>query len=210
MDKLNQYILEHTSPEDELLKKIDRVTNLKAYHPRMLSGHLQGKLLEMFCRMINPKNVLEIGTYTGYSAICIARGMRADAKLITIEINDELEALTRSFFDESDVTNKIDFRIGDAIEIIPKLNREFDMIFIDGDKSKYIEYYRLAKDKINKGGFILADNVLWSGKVIADKLRDNDYFTHGIKAFNEFVQKDSEVKNVLFPFRDGMMVVQKL
>ncbi|MCU0399196.1 MAG: class I SAM-dependent methyltransferase, partial [Cyclobacteriaceae bacterium] len=175
--------------------------------PRMLSGHLQGRLLSMISHMIQPKSILEIGTYTGYSAICLAEGLRPGGKLITLDINDELEELVRGFFKQASLTEIIDYRIGNALHIIPTLTDSFDLVFIDADKENYCRYYDLVFKLVPLGGFILADNVLWSGKVLDEK-PDKD--TKAILAFNEMIQQDSRVENVLLPVRDGIMLVRKV
>ena len=176
----------------------------------MISGHLQGKMLELFTKMKNPKTILEIGTYTGYSGICMARGLDKDGKLITLDINDELEVMVRGFFEESGINDKIDYRLGNAMEIIPTLPGPFDMVFIDADKINYINYYELIIDKMNPGGIILADNVLWSGKILADESRQIDKNTQAILDFNALIQNDPRVENALLPIRDGVMMARKI
>src|SRR5690554_1834457 len=208
--ELLAYCEEHTSPEDDLLRHISRETYAKVLMPRMLSGHLQGKTLELFSKMLNPKVILEIGTYTGYSAICMAKGLAPDGKLITLDINAELEDMVRGFFDQSGLANKIDYRIGNALDILPSLEESYDMVFIDADKENYIEYYSLVVDKINPGGIILADNVLWSGKVLIQEGEKVHKDTQAILDFNRMVQEDPRVENVLFPIRDGIMIARKL
>lgn len=208
-EELDRYILNHTESESEILKSLWRETNVKIYHPRQLSGHLQGKVLEMLCHMIKPKNILEIGTFTGYSAISMAKALPVDGTIHTIEINDEITEIAESFFEKSGYSHKIQLYVGDALEIIPTLNISFDLVFIDADKIHYIDYYELAFDKVKQGGFIIADNVLWSGKVVENDSRNNDYFTKGIIAFNNHVHNDTRVQNVLFPIRDGLMVLRK-
>jgi len=207
--KLQQYIVKHTSPEDVLLKELDRETHLRILHPRMLSGHLQGKMLSMISHMINPKYILELGSFTGYSAICLAEGLKDDGRLVTIEVNDELEDFTRSYIERSENAAKIDFRIGDSREIIGELHYEFDLVFIDADKREYLDYYKQAIAKTRKGGYIIADNILWHGKV-TEEVHPNDKHTQAILEFNDFVQNDDRVENVIFPIRDGLMVVRKL
>jgi len=204
------YCEDHSSEEDDLLKKITRETQAKVMMPRMISGHLQGKMLELFTKMQNPKTILEIGTYTGYSGICMARGLGKDGKLITLDINDELETMVRRFFKESGLADKIDYRLGNAIEIIPTLSEPFDMVFIDADKSNYVAYYKLIIDKMNPGGIILADNVLWSGKILVEKGQKIDKDTQAILDFNVLVQNDPRVENVLLPIRDGVMMARKI
>ncbi|MFN4233172.1 MAG: O-methyltransferase [Bacteroidia bacterium] len=205
---IEAYALKHTKPESDLLKKINRETHAKIMMPRMLSGHLQGRLLSMFSHMIKPDYILEIGTYTGYSAICLAEGLSENGKIITIDINEEIEKFVRNFFESSEYKNKIDYRIGNALDIIPTINHEFDMVFIDADKENYIAYYDLIFDKVRKGGYIIADNVLWSGKVLLDNAKlDKD--TKAIKAFNDKIQDDNRVENILLPVRDGLMICRK-
>ncbi|WP_057937315.1 O-methyltransferase [Algoriphagus resistens] len=204
------YCEDHSSKEDSLLRKITRETQAKVMMPRMLSGHLQGKLLELFTKMQNPKTILEIGTYTGYSGICMARGLGKGGKLITLDINDELETMVRGFFEESGLADKIDYRLGNAMEIIPTLPGPFDMVFIDADKINYSNYYELIIDKMNPGGIILADNVLWSGKILVDKNQAVDKNTQAILDFNTMIQNDPRVENALLPIRDGVMIARKI
>lgn len=206
--ELEKYILDHSETESNLLAKLNRETQHKVLLPRMLSGHLQGKILEMISKMIQPSYILELGTYTGYSAICLAKGLKEHGVLHTIEINDELESFTRPFFEKSGLKEKIQFHIGDATEIIPELPNEIDLVFIDADKRQYVDYYQLVINKVKTGGFILADNVLWSGKVI-EPLAENDEYTAGILAFNDFVHNDERVENVILPIRDGIMLLRK-
>lgn len=205
-DNLNTYIEEHTSPETDLLKALNRETHIKVQMPQMLSGHIQGQVLRMISLMIKPKHILEIGTFTGYSAICLAAGLREEGKLVTLDINDELEEMVRKYFTQAGLDNKIDFRLGNATDIIPTLDLTFDIVFIDADKQNYSRYYDLVFDKVNKGGFILADNVLWSGKVVQE---NPDKDTKALLEFNAKVQADERVENVLMPVRDGIMVIRK-
>ena len=204
--KLQRYSEEHTSFETELLRKINRETHVQIMGPRMLSGHLQGRLLSMISHMVRPRTILEIGTYTGYSAICLAEGLTAGGKIITVDINEELEARARSYFQEAGLEKAIDYRIGDALQIIPTLDLLFDLVFIDADKENYSNYFDLVVDKVSAGGFILADNVLWDGKVV-DHKPDKD--TRAILEFNRKIQSDPRVDNVLLPVRDGMMLIRK-
>lgn len=205
---IEEYALNHTEPESDLLKKINRETHAKIMMPRMLSGHLQGRLLSMLSHMIKPNYILEIGTYTGYSALCLAEGLSDKGKIITIDINEELEKFVRNFFDSSEYKNKIDYRIGNALDIIPTLIHEFELVFIDADKVNYAAYYDLVFDKVKKGGYIIADNVLWSGKVLLNDTKlDKD--TKAIKAFNIKIQNDNRVENILLPIRDGLMICRK-
>lgn len=208
-ERLNAYAGLHTSPESDLLNDLNRQTHLKILQPRMLSGHIQGRLLSMFSHMIQPKSILEIGTYTGYSALCMAEGLHKDGKLITIDVNEELAPFTKSYFDKSDYANQIDFRIGNAMEIIPTLNETIDLVFIDADKENYSNYFDLVIDKVRKGGFIIADNVLWSGKVI-EPIKPNDKDTLALVEFNKKIHNDPRVENVLAPVRDGLMIIRKM
>jgi len=203
------YCEEHTSEEDAILKHIERETYAKVLMPRMLSGKLQGKMLEIFSKMLAPTTILEIGTYTGYSAICLAKGLAPKGTLVTIDINGELEERVRESFDKSGLSAKIDYRIGHAMEIIPQLPGNFDMVFIDADKTNYNNYYELLVDRINPGGILLADNVLWSGKVL-EKNGKIDKDTKALIAFNRLVQEDPRVENVLLPIRDGILMARKL
>lgn len=204
---IQKYAEDHTSPESDLLKKINRETHAKVLMPRMLSGHMQGRILSMISNMVKPMTILEIGTYTGYSAICLAEGLRSGGKLITIDINEELEHSIQKFFNTSGFGSVIEYRIGNALEIIPTLNGNFDLIFIDADKENYSQYYDLVIKRVPLGGYILADNVLWSGKVLDEK-PDRD--TQAIKEFNRKIQNDTRVENVLLPVRDGIMVMRKI
>jgi caffeoyl-CoA O-methyltransferase len=206
--QLEEYILSHTSPEDRVLEELNRKTNLEILNPHMLSGHLLGKVLEMISKMIQPELILEIGTYTGYSAICLARGLREGGKLHTVDINDELEEMVRFFFKKARIEEKVEYHIGNALEIIPGLNHYFDLVFIDGDKREYCAYYNTVFDKVKSGGFILADNVLLDNKVI-EKEKSGDLLTKGIKDFNNLVHNDPRVENVILPIRDGLTVLKK-
>lgn len=209
-EELLKYCEDHSSEEDELLLHISRETHAKVMMPRMLSGHLQGKTLELLVKMANPKTILEIGTYTGYSGICMARGLSDGGKLITLDINDELEGMVRGFFKKSGLEDKIDYRLGNALDIIPTLEGNFDFVFIDADKANYINYYNLVVDRINPGGIILADNVLWSGKVLVNEGQKIDKDTKVILEYNQMVQDDPRVENVLLPIRDGLMLARRL
>jgi caffeoyl-CoA O-methyltransferase len=206
---IEKYILNHTSVEDEILTRLSRETYLKVLNPRMLSGHLQGRFLEMMSKMIRPEKILEVGTFTGYSAICLAKGLADNGKLYTIEVNEELHEFARKYFIEAELDSKIIQITGDAVELIPKINETFDLAFIDAAKDAYLNYYHLLFDKVKKGGFILADNALWDGKV-ADQNTIPDRDTRGIIAFNEFIQNDHRVENILLPIRDGIMAIRKL
>ncbi len=205
-EDLLKYVADHTSSESDLLRGIDRETQAQVMRPRMLSGHLQGRFLSLVSHLIRPEYILEIGTYTGYSAICLAEGLSVTGKLITIDINEELETRVKNYFELAGLTEKIDYRVGDAKKIIPSLNITFDLIFIDADKENYSIYYDLVFDKLKPGGLILADNVLWSGK-ITDNKPDKD--TRALQAFNLKIMNDSRVENLLLPLRDGIMMVRK-
>jgi caffeoyl-CoA O-methyltransferase len=205
---LEQYILDHCENETEILKDLSRQTHVHIYHPRRLSGHLQGRVLKMLCGMIKPLNILEIGTFTGYSAICLAEGLPKSGKIHTIEINDELEEFISPFISRAGFEEKIKLHFGDALKIIPTLNQTFDLVFIDGDKKQYCDYYKLVFDKVSDGGYIIADNVLWDGKVIEDKTKQDEQTLEIIK-FNNLIQNDTRVENVIFPIRDGMMIIRK-
>ncbi|WP_028981886.1 O-methyltransferase [Sporocytophaga myxococcoides] len=205
---LEQYVEQHSTPESDLLKRLDRETHAKILMPRMVSGHIQGRFLSMISHMIKPHIVLEIGTYTGYSAICLAEGLPPEGKLMTIDVNEEIESFARSFIEQSNKGKQIEQRIGNALEIIPELEMQFDLVFIDADKINYQKYYDLVFDKVKKGGYILADNVLWSGKVFKDILKmDKD--TKALMDFNDMVQNDDRVENVMLPVRDGLLLIRK-
>lgn len=206
-EDIQQYVEDHSDVESPLLSKINRETHARVMMPRMLSGHLQGRVLSMLTHMIQPKVILEVGTYTGYSALCMAEGLAKDGKLITLDINEELHDQVQGYFDESDYSDQIDYRIGNAMELIPEINEPFDLVFIDADKKNYLNYYNLVIDQVRSGGFIIADNVLWSGKVVQTEKITKD--TQVILDFNRFVQEDDRVENVLFPIRDGLMIVRK-
>lgn len=208
-EKINDYCKKYSTPESEVLQQLNRFTNVNVLRPRMLSGHLQGKLLEFISCMIQPKNVLEVGTYTGYSAICLAKGLQMDGKILTIDCNEELEDIVLEHIAKAGCSDKIDFIIGDAVNILPNLMQEFDLVFIDADKEQYSLYFDLIFDKVKPGGFILVDNVLWSGKV-SEKISPSDKETLAIQAFNQKVHDDSRVENFLLPFRDGLMLLRKL
>lgn len=206
-DDLLRYAEGHSTRENDLLRRINRDTHAKVMMPRMLSGHLQGRVLAMISQMIRPERILEIGTYTGYSAICLAEGLQEHGKLITLDINEELEQRVRNYFDEAGLTAKIRYEIGNALEIIPTLHETFDLVFIDADKENYSLYFDLVIDKVRPGGIILADNVLWSGKVIQEK-QDKD--TRALVEFNKKIQGDKRVENVLLPIRDGIFIIRKV
>ncbi len=203
---LQNYAEQSSSHESELLKKIVRETHLHVLKPRMLSGHLQGRFLAMISKMIKPRTILEVGTYTGYATLCLAEGLQSSGKLITIDVNEELEKRVRGYFAEANLDG-LEYIIGNALEIIPNINQTFDLVFIDADKENYGTYFDLIIDKVASGGYILADNVLWSGKVL-DAKPDKD--TRAILNFNKKVNDDERVENVLLPIRDGITIIRKL
>jgi len=207
-EKIEQYALNHSEAESGVLKKLNRETHAKVMQPRMLSGHMQGAFLSMLSKMIQPSAILEIGTYTGYSAICLAQGLLPEGKLHTIDVNEELDKMVRSFIQEANLESKIVCHIGDAMKIIPTLNMQFDIVFIDADKKNYSNYYDLVFDKVKTGGYIIADNVLWSGKVV-DLEKNKDADTLLIDAFNKKVHTDNRVEHLLLPLRDGLMIARK-
>ncbi len=206
--KIAAYCQQHTTAESSLLRQLNRDTHAKVLQPRMLSGHFQGRFLSMISHMVRPKCILEIGTFTGYSALCLAEGLTPDGKLITIDINEEIERFTLKYLQDSPLRNQIDFRIGDAAEIIPTLTETIDLVFIDADKVNYQKYYDLLFEKINIGGYLLIDNVLWDGKVTNGAAHDKK--TEAIRAFNDYVQEDPRTENLLLPIRDGIMLARKL
>jgi len=205
---LEQYIWEHSREEDNLLKSLSRATHLRALNPQMASGHLQGQILEMLSNMIRPERILEIGTFTGYSAICLAKGLKEGGHLHTIEINDELEQITSDYFRKTGLGNTITQHIGNAIDIIPKIDETFDLVFIDGDKRQYCQYFNLVINKVRPGGFILVDNVLWHGKVV-NEVVPKDKQTIGVMQFNDKIMKEEGISHVILPIRDGLMIIRK-
>lgn len=207
-ENIDHYSGEHTSPESELLANLNRETHAKVMSPRMLSGHLQGRMLSLLSHLQRPKRILEIGTYTGYSALCLAEGLAEDGQLHTVDINEELEDFAKSYFDKSPYGNKIVQHIGNALEIIPTMNETWDMVFIDADKRNYLKYYEMVLPKMQKGGVILCDNVLWSGKIVDENAKDKD--TVALRELNDFIQNDSRVENILLPIRDGVMAARVL
>ncbi len=213
MDLQEQYVHDLTEPEGNLLKELDRETHLRVIAPRMLSGHLQGRLLKMLTLMMRPKHVLEIGTFTGYSALSMAEGLADDALIDTMEVEDELEEIAQSFFDRSEHGHKIRLHIGSALELAPRLGYTFDMVFMDGDKREYPDYYRMlmgdidGKPLLHSGSVIIADNILWSGKVV-EPVAHNDRHTQAILEFNRMVLEDDRVENVIVPLRDGLNVIR--
>ena len=208
-EKIDAYALAHSQAETDILKKLNRETHAKILMPRMLSGHMQGNLLTMLSKMIQPKQILEIGTYTGYSGICLAQGLIENGVLHTIDNNEELELMFRKYINEAGLTQKIKYYIGNALDIIPTINENYDLVFIDADKSNYSNYYDLIFDRVNSGGLIIADNVLWSGKILdaVDKM-DND--TKAIDDFNKKIHKDTRVEHMLLNIRDGLMIIRKI
>ena len=206
---LDEYILEHIDPENDYLKALYRATHVKLLRPRMASGHLQGRMLKMFVEMIRPRNVLEIGTYSGYSALCLAEGLQEGAMLHTFEINDEQEAFTRPWLEGSPWADKITFHIGDALDLVPQMDIRFDLAFVDGDKRRYIDYYNMVMDHLNPGGYIIADNTLWDGHVLEQDTHYTDRQTLGIKAFNDLIASDERVEKVILPLRDGLTIIRK-
>ena len=206
-NEIENYIERYSSKEDEVLAGLSRETHLKVQMPQMVSGNIQGQFLEMLSSLIQPKRILEIGTFTGYSAICLAKGLDEDGLLYTVDVNEELQPMCEKYFEQANLSNKIKHLIGDARKIIPTLNETFDLVFIDADKTNYTNYYDLVFDKVCIGGYIVSDNVLWSGKVIDDK-KDKD--TTAIHQYNEKIAADTRVKSFILTLRDGLNIVQKL
>ena len=206
-ERLDDYIAEHSSPEGDYLYRLYRATNIEILNPHMASGHVQGRLLKLLVKMIRPKNILEIGTFTGYSAICMAEGLDDEGKLYTFEVDDELEDFTRRWIEGSPVSDKIIFTIGSALERVPQMGVKFDLAFIDGNKREYIAYYELALEHLSDGGWILADNTLWDGHVIDPAYKDAQ--TNGVRAFNDYVRADERVEEVILPLRDGLTIIRK-
>jgi caffeoyl-CoA O-methyltransferase len=206
--KLDDYVCAHTEKEPEVLNELNRKTHLTVLRSRMLSGHFQGRLLSMISHMVQPERILEIGTYTGYSSICLAEGLTENGKLTTIDINEELEDITREFIQKANLENKIEYIIGDALHLVPQMEELFDLVFIDADKKNYCNYYHLVFDKVKPGGYILTDNVLWSGKVVED-YEALDSETKIIMDYNKMVHEDPRVQEILLPIRDGLMLARK-
>ena len=207
-EDIEKYVLAHSEPEGDYLYRLYRATNIHTIHGRMASGHLQGRMLKMLVSMIRPKNILEVGTFSGYSAICMAEGLDEGGKLWTFEINDEMEDFTRPWIENSPVADKIDFRIGDANIEAPKLGVTFDLAFVDGDKRTYVETYEMVLRLLRPGGYIIADNTLWDGHV-TDPAYDHDHQTQGIRRFNDHVAADNRVEQVIVPLRDGLTLIRK-
>lgn len=208
-NQIEEYCEAHTTPETDLLYRLNRETHLKVMNPRMLSGHLQGSFLTFVSKMIKPKHILEIGTYTGYSTLCLAEGLAEDGIIDTIEIDVELEDIIRKYFLQSPLNEKINLIIGDALKLVPEISIDYDLIFIDAEKRHYTDYYKMLLPKVKKGGIMLVDNVLWNEKVVLE-VNDKDFDTKEIMEFNDMVQRDNSVRNLLLPFRDGIMMIEKL
>lgn len=206
---LDDYILSHIDPESDYLRALYRDTHLRLLYPRMASGHLQGRLLKMLVQMIRPHLVLELGTYSGYSALCMAEGLEKGAKLYTFEVNDEQEDFTRPWLERSPWADRIDFRIGDALVEVPRLDLTFDLAYIDADKRRYVDYYEMVLSCLRPGGYIIADNTLWDGHVLDPNPRSSDLQTLGIQAFNDHVAQDMRVEKVIMPLRDGLTLIRK-
>ena len=206
--EIDQYAEKYTQEESEVLKSLNRDTYTNIIMPRMLSGHLQGRLLSMISKMIRPNQILEIGTYTGYSALCLAEGLQENGHLHSIDINDELEEMILSYWEKGGVAQKCTFHKGNALDIIPTINKTFDLVFIDADKENYLNYFDMVIDKVSTGGFILADNVLWSGKVL-EKPENMDRDTLALHEYNSKINNDPRVENLLLPIRDGIMIARK-
>ena len=208
--KIEEYILSHIDPEPELLKRMTREANVKLLRPRMISGNIQGRLLKMLVSIIKPVNILEIGTYTGYSALCLAEGSPNNTKIVTIEIDDEMEEFIKKYFQESEYGHKIELKIGDALQLMNEHDDNyFDLIFIDANKRDYSSYYSVAMEKLKHGGIILADNTLWNGKVVEEKFQ-NDEQTKGVMEFNNHIKKDTRIEKVILPIRDGLTIIRKI
>jgi len=208
-ESIENYSEIFSSKESEVLAELNRETHLKIMIPQMLSGHIQGNFLKMISFMLKPKTILEVGTFTGYSAICMTEGLQKDGILHTIDINEELEDICKKYFKKAGFEKKIKYHIGNALEIIPKIKGTFDLVFLDADKINYANYYDLLIDRVNKGGFIIADNVLWSGKVV-EPIKPNDKDTKALHAYNKKINDDKRVENYLLPIRDGLMIARKL
>ncbi|KAA5824151.1 O-methyltransferase [Algibacter amylolyticus] len=209
-EELDNYVVAHSENEPELLQQLTRETYQKILQPRMLSGHYQGRILSIISKLVNPKNILEIGTYTGYSALCLAEGMQNTGELHTIDINEELVDFQRKYFDKSNYGHQIKQHLGNALDIIPKLDATFDLVFIDADKVNYSNYFNVIIDKLNTGGIILSDNVLWSGKVLDTTFKKDDVSTPELIKYNALLKEDKRVETVLLPIRDGLTISRKL
>lgn len=207
-DRTSAYILKHIDEESEYLKALYRDTNARLLRPRMASGHLQGRLLKMLVRMIRPRRILEIGTYSGYSALCMAEGLEPEGRIYTFEINDEQEDFTRPWIEHSPYADRIEFIIGDALKRVPEMGLTFDMAFVDGDKRRYTDYYEMILPRLPQGGYIIADNTLWDGHVL-ESPRSNDMQTRGIMEFNDRIAADTRIEKVILPLRDGLTLIRK-
>ena len=208
-EKIDEYVVAHSENEPLLLQQLTRETYQKILQPRMLSGHYQGRVLSMISKLVNPTCILEIGTYTGYSALCLAEGLKKNGSLHTIDVNEELVDFQRKYFDLSPYGNQIHQYLGNALEIIPQLKDTFDIVFIDADKENYASYFELVIDKLNPGGIILSDNVLWSGKILETKLNKEDKATSALKAYNKLLKEDKRVETIILPIRDGLTISRK-
>jgi predicted O-methyltransferase YrrM len=204
-EEIDNYVVNHSQQEPEILQELGKETWQKVLNPRMLSGAFQGRILSMISKLIQPTSILEIGTYTGYSALCLAEGMSSEGKIITIDKNEELQTLQNKYFEKSGFRNQIEQRVGNAVNIIPKIEKKFDLVFIDADKSNYVNYFHLIIDKMNSGGIILSDNVLWSGKVV-EELDPKDIDTIVLLAYNKLLNSDDRIETVLLPIRDGLTI----
>lgn len=207
-EAIEQYILSHIDEEGELLEKLNRDAHVNLLRPRMLSGHLQGRLLKMFCRLVQPRYILELGTYTAYATLCLAEGAPDDAEIHTLEMNDELEDFIKKYLHQTKLKEKIHLHLGDALEIIPTLDYTFDLVFIDANKRTYVEYYNLIFDKVRPGGLIIADNTLWDGKILTTP-KSSDKQTIGIQEFNDMIANDDRIEKVILPMRDGLTLIWK-
>lgn len=208
-DELLKYILAHSTPESELLARLDREAHVRLLHGRMVSGHLQGRLLSTFSHMLRPQRILELGTYVGYSALCLAEGLAPGGKVITIDVDEEIEDMARRYFAESGMEDRIEFLVGDALTLIPTLQESWDLVFIDADKRDYLAYYEAVIGQVRPGGYLLADNTLWDGKVLQTQVPASDRQTHGVLAFNDYVVRDERVEAFILPIRDGMTIIRK-
>jgi len=209
-EDIDNYVVNHSQDEPKLLQQLNRETYQKILQPRMLSGHFQGRVLSMISKLVSPKNILEIGTYTGYSAICLAEGIQDSGELHTIDINEELYDFQRKYFDKSGYGKQIIQHVGNALDIIPKLDMDFDLVFIDADKENYTNYFHAIIDKMNIGGIILSDNVLWSGKVLETEFKKEDTSTPALIEYNKLLKEDIRVETVMLPIRDGLTISRKL
>ncbi|MDF1572244.1 MAG: O-methyltransferase [Bacteroidales bacterium] len=206
-ESITRYAEAHTTDEDPVLQELFRTTHLKTVHPQMLSGKVQGQFLSLISQMIRPKRILEIGTFTGYSAYCLSKGLQEGGRLVTIEVNEELEEMVRAFFNKAGIAHKTELMIGDALDLLPGMKEEFDLIFIDANKEHYPDYYKLCMKVLKKGSFIVADNVLWGGKVAEAPILDES--TRKLDEFNTIVQQDAQIENVFLTIRDGLMLIRK-